>query len=72
MWSGPHAINPWCAGASPKKLQGREKSGMEKLETQGDWRVVKLSKWRETHWEGSGEVRNGQTLLSGEPQMVKR
>lgn len=45
---------------------------MEKLETQGDWRVVKLGKWRETHWEGSGEVRNGQTLLSGEPQMVKR
>lgn len=30
-------------------MQGREKSGEEKLEMRGDWIVVKLGKWRDTH-----------------------
>lgn len=43
MWSGPSAMNPWQAGVCPpKRLQGREKSVMEKPKMRGYRTVVKL------------------------------
>lgn len=52
-------------------MQGREKSGKEKLELRGDCRVVKLGKWRDTHPDRFREAGNGQTHRFAVPPTVK-
>ena len=67
MGQDPEPLTLGVPGASPRGLQGREKSRMEKLEMRANWRGEELDKWRETLGQTERHLRWADPPLRGAP-----
>ena len=63
----PEPLTLGVPGASPRGLQGREKSRMEKLKMRANWRGEELDKWRETRGQTERHLRWADPPLRGAP-----